>query len=109
MAPAAARDGEDEGKEAAAEAVDGDSAAADGAETRVEGETEDGEGVSNALPELGVRQCRCMFCGENIPCEKEEDSIKHLEACAALTQQLAGKGQFTMPEGALPQNDHPRL
>ena len=73
----------------------------------VEGEDEDA--VGRSLPELGVRHCRCMFCGIQIRCEKEEDATAHLAQCPALAQQLAGKGPFTVPDGTIPQNDHPGL
>ena len=65
--------------------------------------------VVKDLPDLGKRQCRCMFCGELILCESEGDAVKHLETCRSLGQQLASKEQFTVPTGSLPRGAEPTL
>ncbi len=43
------------------------------------------------------RQCRCMFCGEQLTLQSEEDAIAHMSICPSLQEQLNDENQFTIP------------
>eukprot|EP01038_Epipyxis_sp_PR26KG_P010785 gene10785-14481_t len=51
----------------------------------------------SSLQEKESRNCRCMFCGENLILNSEEESVNHMRVCVALQEQLASKEQFTIP------------
>jgi hypothetical protein len=48
-----------------------------------------------------LRECRCMFCGDNIVCASEEEAVDHMARCSALQEQLQSKEQFTVPKSYL--------
>ena len=43
------------------------------------------------------RQCRCMFCGDELKLSSEEAAVDHMRVCVALQEQLQSKDQFTIP------------
>jgi hypothetical protein len=43
------------------------------------------------------RQCRCMFCGQQLDLGSEEEAVDHMRVCVALQEQLSSKEQFTVP------------
>lgn len=43
------------------------------------------------------RHCRCMFCGDKMTLESEEEAIRHMSICPALQEQFQSKEQFTIP------------
>lgn len=43
------------------------------------------------------RECRCMFCGENLVMGSEAEAIEHMRVCPALQEQLKSKDQFHIP------------
>lgn len=43
------------------------------------------------------RICRCMFCGEEMLLDSEDEAIKHMNICIALQEQLSSSQQFTIP------------
>lgn len=43
------------------------------------------------------RQCRCMFCGESLLLNSEDEAVNHMEVCPALQEQLDSKKQFHIP------------
>ncbi len=47
--------------------------------------------------DIQKRECRCMFCGESLMLESEEEAMNHMMECCALQEQLASKDQFTIP------------
>lgn len=52
---------------------------------------------SSKLSDTELRQCRCMFCGEELKLSSEEAAIEHMRVCTALQEQLQSKDQFTIP------------
>lgn len=54
---------------------------------------------SSASTESDVvkKQCRCMFCGDQLVLGSEEEAVDHMRVCPALQEQLASKDQFTVP------------
>ena len=55
-------------------------------------------GDPTTTEESGKRQSRCMFCGEELVLESEDDAIDHMKECPALQEQLASSDQFTIPK-----------
>lgn len=55
--------------------------------------------------ESGKRQSRCMFCGEELVLESEDDAIDHMKECPALQEQLASSDQFTIPKALREENN----
>ena len=52
-----------------------------------------------AAPRGGeARQSRCMFCGDTVVMQTEEDAHRHMTACPALQEQLNSSDQFTIPK-----------
>jgi len=43
------------------------------------------------------RECRCMFCGENLVMGSEAEAVEHMRVCPALQEQLQSKDQFHIP------------
>lgn len=43
------------------------------------------------------RECRCMFCGENLIMESEAEAVEHMRICPALQEQLQSNDQFHIP------------
>ena len=56
------------------------------------------EPVAGTCDEAEKRQCRCMFCGEQLLLQSEESAVDHMRECPALQEQLAGSGPFTIPK-----------
>ena len=44
------------------------------------------------------RQCRCMFCGEQLVLESEDAAVDHMRVCPALQEQLESPQQYTIPK-----------
>lgn len=55
----------------------------------------------------GKRQSRCMFCGEQLVLESEDDAVNHMRICPALQEQLASPDQFTIPTMLREENNIP--
>ena len=55
----------------------------------------------------GKRQSRCMFCGEQLVLESEDDAVDHMRTCPALQEQLASSDQFTIPTMLRKENNIP--
>ena len=55
----------------------------------------------------GKRQSRCMFCGEQLVLESEDDAVDHMRICPALQEQLASSDQFTIPTMLREENNIP--
>jgi len=53
---------------------------------------------SFADEDSGLRQSRCMFCGETVIMASEEDAQQHMRDCPALQEQLSSPDQFTIPK-----------
>ncbi len=51
-----------------------------------------------SYPGRETRFSRCMFCGEEVHMECEEDAYDHMQTCSALQEQLNSKDQFTIPK-----------
>jgi hypothetical protein len=62
---------------------------------------------SDASDAGGKRQSRCMFCGEQLVLESEEDAVYHMRICPALQEQLASPDQFTIPTMLREENNIP--
>ena len=61
-------------------------------------QSENNESESSSNPNnIEKRNCRCMFCGEHLILENEEEAIQHMSVCPLLQEQLKGEGQFTIP------------
>jgi hypothetical protein len=43
------------------------------------------------------RECRCMFCGENMILGSEEEAIHHMTVCPCLQEQLQSRDPITIP------------
>ena len=52
---------------------------------------------ANGVNTADQRQCRCMFCGEVGLYSSEEETMKHMEVCPALNEQLNSPEQFHVP------------
>ena len=48
--------------------------------------------------EPASRMCRCMFCGQELCLQSEDEAIQHMGVCPALGAQLQSKGQFHIPD-----------
>ena len=55
----------------------------------------------------GKRQSRCMFCGEQLVLESEDDAVDHMRICPALQEQVASTDQFTIPTMLREENNIP--
>lgn len=45
-----------------------------------------------------MKECRCMFCGDSLVLESEEEAIAHMAVCPSLQEQLNDtEHQFTLP------------
>ena len=62
---------------------------------------------SDASEAGGKRQTRCMFCGEQLVLESEDDAVYHMRICSALQEQLASPDQFTIPTMLREENNIP--
>ena len=62
-------------------------------------------GDPSTTGESGKRQSRCMFCGEELVLESEDDAIDHMKECPALQEQLASSDQFTIPKALREENN----
>lgn len=48
------------------------------------------------------RECRCMFCGQELLCASEAEAVEHMSVCPALGEQLASRAPFTIPQNTMP-------
>jgi hypothetical protein len=53
--------------------------------------------VHSCAPVVEKRECRCMFCGENMILASEEEAVQHMAVCPCLQEQLQSKEPITVP------------
>ena len=51
-----------------------------------------------ASPVGEVRRSRCMFCGDTVVMQSEDDAHRHMAECPALQEQLNSTEKFTIPK-----------